>query len=83
MKENNFFTRIFRTYNSISLISRICIGIVSGAILGIFLPGFTWIGIFGDLFTGTLKAVAPVLVFALVSSSLVRGRSKLDSRFGM
>ena len=83
MKENNFFIRIGMFYNSMSLISRICIGIVLGSFLGFFLPGFAWIGIFGDLFTGTLKAVAPVLVFALVSSSLVKGSSKLDSRFGM
>lgn len=83
MKENNFFIRIGMFYNSMSLISRICIGIVLGSFLGFFLPGFAWIGILGDLFTGTLKAVAPVLVFALVSSSLVKGSSKLDSRFGM
>lgn len=83
MKENNFFIRIGMFYNSMSLISRICIGIVLGSFLGFFLPGVAWIGIFGDLFTGTLKAVAPVLVFALVSSSLVKGSSKLDSRFGM
>ena len=83
MKENNFFIRIGMFYNSMSLISRICIGIVLGSFLGFFLPGFVWIGIFGDLFTGTLKAVAPVLVFALVSSSLVKGSSKLDRRFGM
>lgn len=47
------------------------------------MPQLKFLGIFGDLFVGALKAVAPVLVFALVSSSLARGKSKLDGRFGM
>ena len=81
--KNNFFGDLVRVYNSASLILRICIGIVLGAVLGMFLPKFSWIGIFGDLFVGALKAIAPVLVFALVSSSLINGKAKLDRRFGM
>ena len=81
--KNNFFGDLVRVYNSASLILRIFIGIVLGAVLGMFLPKFSWIGIFGDLFVGALKAIAPVLVFALVSSSLINGKSKLDRRFGM
>ena len=81
--KNNFFKNIVNAYNSISLILRIVIGIIIGSLLGILLPTQTWIGILGDLFVGALKAIAPVLVFALVSSSLVKGSSKLDSRFGM
>ena len=81
--KKNFFGDLVRIYNSASLILRIFIGIVLGAVLGMFLPKFSWIGIFGDLFVGALKAIAPVLVFALVSSSLINGKSKLDRRFGM
>ena len=81
--KNNFFGDLVRIYNSASLILRIFIGIVLGAVLGMFLPKFSWIGIFGDLFVGALKAIAPVLVFALVSSSLINGKAKLDRRFGM
>lgn len=81
--KNNFFGDLVRVYNSASLILRIFIGIVLGAVLGMFLPQFSWIGIFGDLFVGALKAIAPVLVFALVSSSLINGKAKLDRRFGM
>ena len=81
--KNNFFGDLVRVYNSASLILRIFIGIVLGAVLGMFLPKFSWIGIFGDLFVGDLKAIAPVLVFALVSSSLINGKAKLDRRFGM
>ncbi|MGN0722647.1 MAG: serine/threonine transporter SstT [Treponema sp.] len=81
--KKNFFGDLVRVYNSASLILRIFIGIVLGAVLGMFLPKFSWIGIFGDLFVGALKAIAPVLVFALVSSSLINGKAKLDRRFGM
>lgn len=81
--KKNFFGDLVRIYNSASLILRIFIGIVLGAVLGMFLPKFSWIGIFGDLFVGALKAIAPVLVFALVSSSLINGKAKLDRRFGM
>ena len=80
--KNNFFKNIVNAYNSISLILRIVIGIIIGSLLGILLPTQTWIGILGDLFVGALKAIAPVLVFALVSSSLVKGKAKLDRRFG-
>ena len=78
----NFIKKIVNGYNSISLILRIVIGIIVGSLLGIFLSSLNWIGIFGDLFVGALKAIAPVLVFALVSSSLVKGKAKLDRRFG-
>ena len=83
MENTNIFKRIINTYNSISLILRIIIGIILGALLGIFLPQATWLGILGNLFVGALKAIAPVLVFALVSSSLAKGAAKLDRRFGM
>lgn len=75
--------KIIDIYNSLSLILRISIGILIGILAGIFVPQLKFLGIFGDLFVGALKAVAPVLVFALVSSSLARGKSKLDGRFGM
>ena len=81
--KKNFFGDLVRIYNSASLILRIFIGIVLGAVLGMFFPKFSWIGIFGDLFVGALKAIAPVLVLALVSSSLINGKAKLDRRFGM
>ena len=79
----NIIKRIVSAYNSVSLILRICTGIVIGAILGIFLSGAGWISVFGSLFVGALKAIAPVLVFALVSSSLAKGAAKLDRRFGL
>ena len=68
---------IIRKWNSMSLILRILIGLVIGAILGFIVPRATWIGVPGQLFVGALKAIAPILVFVLVASSLAssQGRS--------
>ena len=74
---------IGRSYSDTSLILRIAIGIVIGAILGLVVPGAEWIGILGDVFVGALKAIAPVLVFVLIVSALSQGTSKLDRRFGL
>ncbi|MCI0129700.1 serine/threonine transporter SstT [Vagococcus sp. CY53-2] len=54
----------------LSLIQKICIGIVVGAILGMLVPSWTWIKLLGDLFIGALKAIAPLLVFFLIIDSL-------------
>ena len=63
---------IIKKWNSISLILRILIGLVVGAVLGLLLPKLTGIGILGTLFVGALKAIAPVLVFVLVSASIAK-----------
>ncbi len=39
-------------------------------ILALFVPNVSGIGILGDVFVGALKAIAPLLVFFLVMSSL-------------
>ena len=83
MEDTNIFKRIISAYNSVSLILRICAGIVIGAVLGILLPSATWLSVLGNLFVGALKAIAPVLVFSLVSSSIAKGSARLDRRFGM
>ena len=41
-----------------------------GGILGLTLPNISGIGLLGDLFVGGLKAIAPILVFALVANAL-------------
>ena len=66
--------KLFEKWNSISLIIRILCGLILGAILGLLIPGQEWISIFGELFVGALKAIAPVLVFVLVSSSLANAK---------
>ena len=53
-----------------SLVKRIIIGLIIGAILGLVIPSFSVISILGDLFVGALKALAPLLVFFIVMDSL-------------
>ncbi|MBP5638849.1 MAG: serine/threonine transporter SstT [Victivallales bacterium] len=65
-----------------SLVQRIFAGLVIGAILGLVFPDASWIGILGTLFVGALKAIAPVLVFFLVISSLTGKKGGFDRRFG-
>ena len=69
-------------YNSVSLILRIALGLVVGAVLAVLFPGAAWVEEFGNLFVGALKGIAPVLVFVIVTSALAQGSSKLDRRFG-
>ena len=52
---------IIKKWNELSLIIRILIGLVIGAVLGFLIPGLAWISILGDLFVGALKGIAPVL----------------------
>lgn len=73
--------RYVKMWTNTSLILRIGIFIVLGAVLAFLLPKATWIGIFGDVFKGALKGIAPVLVFLLVSSALAKFHSGLGKRF--
>lgn len=59
-----------RAWQRTNLMLRISMGIVVGAILALLLPGQNGIAMLGDLFVGALKAVAPILVFVLVTSSV-------------
>jgi len=69
-------------YNATSLILRIVIGLVVGAVLALAVPGAGCVEEFGSLFVGALKGIAPVLVFVIVASALAQGTSRLDRRFG-
>ena len=73
---------IAKKYNEVSLILRIVVGLVIGAVLALAVPGAGWVGELGSLFVGALKGIAPVLVFVIVASALAQGSSKLDRRFG-
>lgn len=72
---------IIKKWTSMSLVLRIVIGLVIGAILGFALPQLTWLSILGDLFVGALKAIAPILVFVLVASSLANAKGGNADRF--
>lgn len=62
-------------WNEISLVKRIVIGIVLGVILAIVVPKATWISIFGTLFVGALKAVAPILVLFIVMFAIAKNNA--------
>jgi serine/threonine transporter len=67
---------LIRKINEISIIKRIAIGLFAGIILGLLIPNQAKpIAIFGDLFTGALKSIAPVLVLFLVMSTISRQKS--------
>lgn len=63
-------SNLWQKWMDSSLVVRILIGLIIGAVLGIVAPQATAIGILGDIFVGALKAIAPLLVFFLVISSL-------------
>ena len=73
--------QLVKKWNEFSLIIRIVIGLVLGTILGVVAPGFTVISVLGDVFVGALKAIAPVLVFILVMSSLANAKGGVGKRF--
>ena len=75
MKIPSFLSRM-------SLPQRIVIGLILGTLLGLLFPKAHWLGIPGELFVGALKAVAPLLVFVLVVSSLCHNQTGFDRRFG-
>lgn len=75
--------KIVSMYTGTSLILRIVIGLIAGALLGIFVPGLASIGTLGDIFVGALKSLAPVLVFFLVCSSVAGANEGIGERFRM
>ncbi|VFQ42613.1 serine/threonine transporter SstT [Desulfoluna butyratoxydans] len=67
----NQVTGIFKKIASGSLVLQIVIGIIAGVILSQVSPDTAnSAGLFGSLFVKALKAVAPILVFVIVASSI-------------
>ena len=71
--------KFIHAWNKASLIKRILIGMLIGGTLGLTLPNVSGIGLLGDLFVGGLKAIAPILVFALVANALSQHQKGQDS----
>ena len=62
---------LLKKWNNISLIKKIIAGLVLGVILALTVPKVgVPISIFGSIFVGALKAVAPLLVFFLVMAAI-------------
>ena len=58
--------KLYEQWTSISLVKRIVVGLIIGAVLG----QASGLVILGDVFVGALKGIAPLLVFFLIISSL-------------
>lgn len=76
-----FFAAIGKGFMRLSFIVRVLIGLAVGIILALLLPEATFIGVLGSFFTGALKAIAPVLVFILITSALASAGKNLKARF--
>lgn len=77
----NILTSFLKKWANTSLVLRIFIGLVIGAILGLIVPEWTAIAILGQVFVSALKAIAPVLVAVLVASSIAKAGGGLGPRF--
>lgn len=66
---------LLQKWSGIDLIVRILIGLVIGALLGVFAPAdLSIVALLGSLFVNALKSVAPILVFFLVISALANAK---------
>ncbi|MBQ0005034.1 MAG: serine/threonine transporter SstT [Clostridiales bacterium] len=70
-----------KKWTETSLIIRILVFLIIGAILGTVCPSATVVAIFGKVFVGALKGIAPVLVFVLVAAALSKANVGIGSRF--
>lgn len=73
---DSMMKNLLAKWNQMSLVKRIVIGIIVGVILALAVPtGASSISIFGSLFVGALKAVAPILVLFIVMHAIAVHKS--------
>ncbi len=77
----DYVKKIFNFYVKTPLVLRILVGMAIGILFGLLLPQATFLKVFGDIFVGALKAIAPILVFVLVLSSLSTAGKNIGGRF--
>ena len=77
----NKIAALLKKWADTSLVLRILIGLIIGAVLGLVAPGWTWLGMLGTIFVSALKAIAPVLVAIRVMASIARAGGGLGPRF--
>ncbi len=73
--------KVLSWYTESPLILRIAIGLLIGICLGLWLPQVSFVSVFGTIFVGALKGIAPVLVFVLVIASLASAGKGIGGRF--
>lgn len=67
---------ILKKWNQLSLVKQILIGLIVGIIFALTIPQAAKpVVIFGSLFVGALKAIAPVLVLFLVMSAIAQHKA--------
>lgn len=67
---------LMKKWNKLSLVKRIIIGLIIGIILAVTIPDVAKpLSIFGSLFVGALKAIAPILVLFLVTGAISQHKS--------
>ncbi len=67
---------LMNKWNQLSLVKQIIIGLIMGIVLAVTVPDLAKpITIFGSLFVGALKGIAPILVFFLVMSAISQHKS--------
>ena len=72
---------IAKIFNKVPFILQIVIGMILGVLLALSIPeGQAFVTMLGDLFVSGLKAIAPLLVFVLVSASIARHKSGSDAK---
>lgn len=81
MDLEDYMRRFIRLWTSTSLVLKIFLGLVIGAVLGVTCPGITAFAIPGTVFVGALKAVAPILVALLVMSAIAGAKQGIGRRF--
>ncbi|MER2013851.1 MAG: serine/threonine transporter SstT [Methanobrevibacter sp.] len=74
---------IVKKWMDSSLILKIVVGVIVGAILGFFVPQWSVIGFVGEIFVSALKAIAPILVFVLVASAISKAKSGIGPKYRM
>ena len=68
--------KLMNSWKQMSLVKRIIIGLAIGIILAVTIPEQAKpIVIFGSLFVGALKSIAPILVFFLIMSAISQHKS--------
>jgi serine/threonine transporter len=73
-------TSFLSKINATGLVSQIIIAIILGSLLAVIAPEVAKsFSIFGSLFVSALKAVAPILVFVLVASSIANQKVNSDA----
>lgn len=74
---------LFDVVNRVSIVIQIFIGLILGIVVALAAPGLApYFTFLGSLFVGALKAIAPILVFFLVISSIARHQEGARTNMG-